>query len=143
MSSTRTGRWRLLGFAEGIGGADHASSLNAAASDCHAETVRPMIATFDRVEQRCSAEFASAKHDRVVEQIAGFQLGNQSGKRGVEDLASRRLQLGVVDVMCPQPLSVTSTQRNAGLDQAQGRRGSRRPKGVSPVGLRARLSVFR
>jgi len=77
-------------FAEGIGGADDATALDATASEGDEAGARPVIASTGGIEFRGSTEFAHQNDEGGVEESALVEIGDEGGEGAVEggDLAA-------------------------------------------------------
>ena len=64
--------------------ADDLPAANAAAGQRHAEYSRPVVAAAGRVHLRRAAKLAHRDHQRLIEQTAIGQVGDQRGEREIE-----------------------------------------------------------
>ena len=83
---------RVFG-AFGIGLADRQTAAQAAAGQGQAIATRPVVAAARQVDLGRAAEFAAAEDDGPVERIPAFQVAQQRGEGGVEDLDHRRFEM--------------------------------------------------
>src|SRR5205085_14309 len=82
----------------GICLADRQAAANPAAGQGYAEAVGPVVAPVGPVDRGRAAKFAGAQHDGAAEQLMAAEIGDQGGKRGIQDLLVLGVSFVVVDV---------------------------------------------
>jgi hypothetical protein len=69
----------------GSGLAHHLAAAKGAAGQQPTKAMLPVVATFEHIQFRRAAEFATANHQRRSEQLPTFQFLEQGGKCRIED----------------------------------------------------------
>lgn len=124
-------------FGVGVGGVgltDDNAAFQPAAADEAGKPVGPMIAAVERIDVWCSAKLSDTQHDRRLEQITLFEIGDETGKGGVENGPVLLVGLEVAGVAVEAPQGDFDGP-HALLDQPAGDQTASAEAGVAISGL--------
>src|ERR1043165_1137219 len=123
----------LDGAAIAVGPANALTKSQSAPRQHAGPGLRPVIPTAAPANVRRSAELAHPYHQRLVEQSAILQIGNERRESGIDHLTQISDALGVVDVRIPST-ELNLDERHSVLHQTT-REQTSLPEAVSAIGV--------